>query len=209
MSKKHHEQEELCKTRAAYRQGRRLTAVKVRNNNETNFFLTNLILFLTKKRLFFKVFTVNNESSHLYVYGVPQIKLRAELKSLFTKYGHVTQIHVVPDIETEAFTECYHINFERIQAARIAKRITDNRNFYGGVLHVCYAPEHETVEEARRKLLQRSKEVLTRLEAKAKGGIQKNSRPLSESANYIEHVEPQDAFEQEIIMHRKKRLRID
>lgn len=79
------------------------------------------------------------------------------------KYGHIINIHVVQNVETELFTECYHISYERIQSARIAKKLEDNKNYYGGILHVCYAPECETLEETKRKLLQRNKDVLARL----------------------------------------------
>lgn len=39
--------------------------------------------------------------------------------------------------------------------ARIAKRKMDDLEFYGGQLHVCYAPEYESVEETRQKLKER------------------------------------------------------
>lgn len=39
----------------------------------------------------------------------------------------------------------------------------DTKNFYGGVLHVCYAPEFETITELKDKLLQRQKDVVFRL----------------------------------------------
>lgn len=42
---------------------------------------------------------------------------------------------------------------------RFAKRKLDDISFYGGVLHVCYAPELESIEETRAKLVQRRKEV--------------------------------------------------
>lgn len=42
---------------------------------------------------------------------------------------------------------------------RIAKRSIDNKNFFGGILHVCYAPELETLEETKTKLIQRRKDV--------------------------------------------------
>ncbi|XP_066152458.1 RNA-binding protein 48 isoform X2 [Euwallacea fornicatus] len=107
----HHIQQEYCTTRPAYRQGKKLTAVKV--------------------------YTVNNESQHLYIYGVPQVNLRKELKHLCSKYGDIS--------------------------ARIAKRLIDTRSFYGGILHVCYASECETVEETRMKLAQRRRDVHNRL----------------------------------------------
>lgn len=38
---------------------------------------------------------------------------------------------------------------------RVAKRRLDDLEFYGGILHVCYAPEYETVDETRWKLQER------------------------------------------------------
>lgn len=106
---------------------------------------------------------MNQESQHLYIYGVPTINLRVELKNLCSKYGQIKSIHVVPNVENEQFTECYHVHFERIQSARIAKRLIDTKSFYGGILHVCYAPECESVQETKAKLLQRKHDVLKRL----------------------------------------------
>lgn len=74
------------------------------------------------------------------------------------------KFHAVTDHQTEIFTECYHAQYHRIQSARIAKRLLDNKSFYGDVLHVCYAPEYETVAETREKLQQRKKDVLSRLQ---------------------------------------------
>lgn len=46
---------------------------------------------------------------------------------------------------------------------RIAKRFVDGKNFYGGLLHVFYAPELESVAETRKKLMQRRRDVGVRL----------------------------------------------
>lgn len=46
---------------------------------------------------------------------------------------------------------------------RIAKRSIDNKNFFGGILHVCYAPELETLKETKAKLIQRRKDVATQI----------------------------------------------
>lgn len=172
----HHKQQELCKTRPAYRQGRNLTAVKVRYMNticsRKSIYISLMLesynkLFLCGNIiLFFQTYTINQESQHLYIYGVPTINLRIELKNLCTKYGQIKTIHVVPNIENEQFTECYHVQYERIQSARIAKRMIDSRSFYGGVLHVCYAPECESLQETRAKLQQRKRDVLKRLPRK-------------------------------------------
>lgn len=74
------------------------------------------------------------------------------------------QFNISPHHEAEQFTETYHLIYEKIQSARVAKRMLDTKNFYGGLLHVCYAPEYETVLETQQKLLQRSKDVLNRLQ---------------------------------------------
>ena len=47
--------------------------------------------------------------------------------------------------------------------SRAAKRKTDDKSFYGGVLHVCYAPEYETIEEVRSKLKDRQQAYCRRL----------------------------------------------
>ncbi|CAH2987981.1 unnamed protein product [Chilo suppressalis] len=133
----HHEQQPLCTTRLPYRQGRKLTAVKT--------------------------YTVVNESNHLLIFGVPTLNLRQELKALYYKFGKLIHFNVTKEHIAEEFTETYHAAFCDIQSARQAKRFTDTKNFYGGCLHVCYAPEYESVQETRNKLLQRQRNVLFRL----------------------------------------------
>lgn len=36
----------------------------------------------------------------------------------------------------------------------------DEKSFYGGVLHVCYVPEYETVEDTRLKILDQRKYIM-------------------------------------------------
>ncbi|XP_063978567.1 uncharacterized protein LOC135163241 isoform X2 [Diachasmimorpha longicaudata] len=100
---------------------------------------------------------------HLIVCGVPKINLIEELKKLLSPYGEVKKCELLIEYPVEEFTESFHVQFERIQSARIAKRLVDNKNFYGGVLHVCYAPELESIAETRRKLIQRQKDVIVRI----------------------------------------------
>lgn len=126
---------------------------------------------------------MSSESQHLLVYGVPTINLRTELKSLFSKYGQIAALHVVKDLKTEAFTECYHVHFKIIQSARIAKRRLDDKSFYGGVLHVCYAPEYETVNECRNKLQQRNKDVWNRLQSNSEDQDRFTNKPASLQMN--------------------------
>ncbi|CAH2083556.1 unnamed protein product [Euphydryas editha] len=133
----HHEQQSLCTTRLPYRQGRKLTAVKV--------------------------YSITKESNHLLIFGVPSLNLRQETKALFMKFGKLLQFNISTQHAAEPFTETYHAQYEKPQQARVAKRMLDTKNFYGGSLHVCYAPEFETIEETRQKLIQRQRDVVYRL----------------------------------------------
>ena len=63
------------------------------------------------------------------------------------------------EFPTEEYCDVYWIKFSRIGSARIAKRKLDNRSFYGKSLHVCYAPESESVTDTREKLSQRRKVI--------------------------------------------------
>lgn len=42
----------------------------------------------------------------------------------------------------------------------------DEKSFYGGVLHVCYVPEYETVEDTRLKLQDRKRYVIRAVQNK-------------------------------------------
>ncbi|KAF7691335.1 RNA-binding protein 48 [Silurus meridionalis] len=126
---KHHEQQKVCHTRPKYREGRRPKAVKV--------------------------YTINLESRFLLVQGVPAIGVMAELVQLFALYGVIEEYRILDEYPAEQFTEVYLIKFQKLTMARAAKRNTDEKSFYGGILHVCYAPEYETVEDIRKKLQDR------------------------------------------------------
>ncbi|XP_059412414.1 RNA-binding protein 48-like [Carassius carassius] len=130
---KHHEQRTVAQTRPKYREGRRLKAVKV--------------------------YTINLESRFLLVQGVPAIGVMTELVQLFALYGVIEEYRALDEYPAEQFTEVYLIQFKKLTSARVAKRHTDEKSFFGGQLHVCYAPEYETVEETRQKLQDRRRYV--------------------------------------------------
>jgi RNA-binding protein 48 len=109
---------------------------------------------------------VNDESRHVLIHGVPGIAVAAELKTLCEKYGSIEEIRLVNDYPSDKFCEVYYVRFHLLQAARHARIHLDDKSFYGGVLHVCYAPELETVEDTRSKLMTRTREVLHRLNPK-------------------------------------------
>ncbi|KAJ6666698.1 hypothetical protein lerEdw1_020422 [Lerista edwardsae] len=129
----HHVQRTICASRAKYREGRRPRAVKV--------------------------YTVNLESRYLLIQGVPALGVMKELIEQFALYGTIEEYNPLDDYPAEEFTEVYLIKFQKLQSARVAKRKLDERSFFGSLLHVCYAPEFETVQETREKLQDRRKYI--------------------------------------------------
>uniref|UniRef100_A0A671S4V5 RNA-binding protein 48 n=1 Tax=Sinocyclocheilus anshuiensis TaxID=1608454 RepID=A0A671S4V5_9TELE len=130
---KHHEQQNVAQTRPKYREGRRLKAVKV--------------------------YTINLESRFLIVQGVPAIGVMTELVQLFALYGVIEEYRALDEYPAEQFTEVYLFKLQKLTSARVAKWHTDEKSFFGSQLHVCYAPEYETVEETRQKLQDRRRYV--------------------------------------------------
>ena len=164
----HHEQLELCVTRAKYRQGRKLTAVRV--------------------------FTVNDESKYLIVNGVSAIKISKELEVLCQRYGEVEFFNLLSDYPHEDYEEAYLVKYRVLKNARFAKRQLDGKSFYGQVLHVCYAPELETVGETREKLQDRRKSIaaLTRYQQdpSALSHVQKRRVLPATATRYITQLRP-------------------
>ena len=82
---------------------------------------------------------------------------------------HMLRYRLLDDYPSEPFTDIYWIKFVDIDAARLAKKKLDNHSFFGKNLHVCYAPEYESVQDTREKLQQR-REVIARRTGKEGGG---------------------------------------
>uniref|UniRef100_A0A182JVV9 RNA-binding protein 48 n=1 Tax=Anopheles christyi TaxID=43041 RepID=A0A182JVV9_9DIPT len=144
----HHIRYQYCQNRPLYRSSRQLTAVRV--------------------------YSVANESRHLLVFGVPQINLLRELRQDLVRFGALESISNITEswqqehegsneLHPEPFTDVFHVCFAKLEKARQAKKLLDARNFYGGILHISYAPELESLEEVRAKLSQRRSEVRFRL----------------------------------------------
>lgn len=96
---------------------------------------------------------------------MPKINLLQELKQRLLKFGkfyHVRDITtdiLAKQMDVEQFTEVYWVKFHRIFDARKCKRFLDAKEFYGGILHISYAPEYESKEELKEKLSQRTFEI--------------------------------------------------
>ncbi|XP_040909306.1 RNA-binding protein 48 [Toxotes jaculatrix] len=146
---KHHEQRKVCISRPKYREGRKAKAVKV--------------------------YTINLESRYLMVQGVPAIGVMTELIQLCALYGAVEEYKPLDEYPAEDFTEVYLVKFQKLTSARAAKRHMDEKSFYGGVLHVCYVPEYETVEDTRLKLQDRRRYVMRAAQNKAREKEQKEA----------------------------------
>ncbi|KAL5111658.1 hypothetical protein TcWFU_002867 [Taenia crassiceps] len=121
----------------AVQDGRRKRAVKVR-----------LLSFLQS----IEVFTIADESVYLLIFGVPSIDLIMPLKERIQQIEDVQHIRKVNHPECEEFTETYIAKFRSVNLARNVKRRLDDSSFYGGLLHIVYAPEYETVAECRVKM---------------------------------------------------------
>ncbi|XP_004074393.5 RNA-binding protein 48 isoform X1 [Oryzias latipes] len=139
---KHHEQHNACFSRPKYRDGRRAKAVKV--------------------------YTINLESRYVMIQGVPAIGVMEELIQLCALYGTVEEYRPLDEYPAEEFTEVYLVKFQKLTSARAAKRNMDEKSFYGGVLHVCYVPEYESVEDTKLKLQDRRSYVLKVARSRAK-----------------------------------------
>ncbi|XP_008935901.1 PREDICTED: RNA-binding protein 48, partial [Merops nubicus] len=105
------------------------------------------------------VYTINLESRYLLIQGVPALGVMKELVEQFALYGAIQEYHALDEYPADQFTEVYLIKFQKLQCARVAKKKMDERSFFGSLLHVCYAPEFETVQETREKLQDRRKYI--------------------------------------------------
>lgn len=96
---------------------------------------------------------------------MPKINLQQELKQRLLKFGkfyhvrNVTTDILAKQMDVEQFTEVFWVKFQRIYDARKCKRFLDAKEFYGGILHISYAPEHESQDELKNKLNQRMLEI--------------------------------------------------
>ncbi|XP_074840848.1 RNA-binding protein 48 [Carettochelys insculpta] len=163
---KHHAQQGVCESRAKYREGRRPRAVKV--------------------------YTVNLESRYLLIQGVPALGVMKELVEQFALYGAIEEYNALDEYPAEQFTEVYLIKFQNLQNARVAKRKMDERSFFGSLLHVCYAPEFETVQETREKLQDRRKYIAKATSNRVNFMAKKKQEPKKTVPKNSEHgVQPE------------------
>ncbi|KAM7540240.1 hypothetical protein Aperf_G00000030515 [Anoplocephala perfoliata] len=122
----HHKKVGPCLTRPPYRDGKRKKAVKV--------------------------FTIADESMYLLIFGVPSLDLSKPLTEKIQQISPLQHIRQVKYPNSEAFTDTYLVKLDSVSSARNIKKRLDDSSFYGGVLHIVYAPEYESVAECRIKI---------------------------------------------------------
>lgn len=76
------------------------------------------------------------------------------------------------------------MKYKKLQEARRAKKQLDAKSFYGGILHVSYATENESVGDVRSKLLQRQKEVKFRLKSQELNNTNSNKQSLDDCVDH-------------------------
>lgn len=136
---KHHIRGKICNTRSQYRKGRRETSIKV--------------------------FTISDESKYLLIHNVPDIKgnVKQELFKLCQRFGDIEKLCLSDYPNCEEFTKVYLIKYRKFVNAVMAKKSLDDKNFLGSILHVCYAPELESIDETKEKLSDRKRYVIQKL----------------------------------------------
>ncbi|OTF69808.1 prenyl protease-like protein, partial [Euroglyphus maynei] len=115
-----------------------------------------------KKQTAIKVFTIADESYYLLIQKVPTlsgVNVDEDLRNLCDTFGTIEEFELVDYPQRESFTNVYLVKYERIIDAIRAKKRLDDYEFLGSILHVCYAPEHETIDDIRKKLTARKRYV--------------------------------------------------
>jgi RNA-binding protein 48 len=156
----HHVKDAVCLTRPPYRNGRKLRAVKV--------------------------YTIAQESKYLLIQNLPSIAGNLEqLLPDLHRYGTMVNHWRLDGYQShEKHVDCEHlfdtilVQYQHINDARRCKAFLDDRNFLGSNLHVCYAPECETVDDLREKITQRKQQILRSLSNQSRRIVQQSTTSI-------------------------------
>ncbi|XP_019853964.1 PREDICTED: pollen-specific leucine-rich repeat extensin-like protein 3 isoform X2 [Amphimedon queenslandica] len=161
----HHKQADTCTNRPEYRNPRQERAVKV--------------------------YTINQESRYLLVLNVPSLGVVKDLMELFSLYGEIEEYRILDEYPCEPYTDVYLIKYREIESAKLAKNKLDNHYFFSKDLHVCYAPEFESVSDTREKLNKRRTKIRKFKKNNAPSSTRKSTLPSSSSRPHSTiHVDP-------------------
>ncbi|KAI7862016.1 hypothetical protein BDF14DRAFT_1861110 [Spinellus fusiger] len=103
-----------------------------------------------------KVYSIAQESRHLVLINVPSLGLSGEVLTLCSNYGTVEEVLMMDHHEhATEFTDVFYVRMDSVVSARRLKKSIDDKPFYANLLTIAYAPDYETVHDARLKLQQR------------------------------------------------------
>ena len=111
-----------------------------------------------------KVYTVAQESRYLLFENVPALNVVDNLLVACQLIGTVVD-HQVLNESCDQFCDVVLVVFHNAKAARKAKRTMDDRPFFANLLRVSYAPQYETVDDVRNKLLARRSPIKPKIKA--------------------------------------------
>lgn len=116
-----------------------------------------------------KVYTTAQESRFLVFDNVPSLGVIDQLIRTCRKFGRVME-HRVLDEHPNAtdLTDVVWVAFDTLASGRRAKQKLDDTPFFAQLLRVSYAPEYETMEDIRQKLVDRTVNVIRSMKPKRK-----------------------------------------
>ena len=145
-AREHHLKGSVCLTRPPYRNGKKLRGVKV--------------------------YTIAQESKYLLIQNLSSIGGALEqLLPHLNEHGPVEQhwrLDGYQSKDEEEFVDTLLVQYRQVEHARRSKHFLDDWNFLGTHLHICYAPECETVDELREKMQERRTIVQRKAEMNSK-----------------------------------------
>ncbi|KAM6575210.1 hypothetical protein CsatA_023537 [Cannabis sativa] len=115
------------------------------------------------------------ETSRLFIRNLPYTATEEELEELFSKFGTVSEVHVVIDKDTKRPKGFAFVNYSHLEFATRALEELDNSIFQGRLLHVMRAKqrvssekqEHDVANQGLKTFKQRKEEQ--RKESEARG----------------------------------------
>ncbi|KAI9318793.1 hypothetical protein BX666DRAFT_2026216 [Dichotomocladium elegans] len=109
-----------------------------------------------------RVYTIAQESRYIVFENVPALGLVSDLLKQCATFGPVEDHRLLDRVPRPEFTETVWVKFYTWRAARLAKLTMDDKPFFHNLLRVSYAPEYESIDDARNKLQEHRHSVARR-----------------------------------------------
>ncbi|ORY98847.1 hypothetical protein BCR43DRAFT_488274 [Syncephalastrum racemosum] len=132
-----------------------------------------------------KVYTPAQESRFLLFENVPSLGVIDQLIRACRKFGQVVEHHVLDDHPNATdLTDVVWVAFDSLASGRRAKKKLDDTPFFAQLLRVSYAPEYETMDDIRQKLVDRTVNVIRSMNPKRKRHSLKGTRGPNTNSSY-------------------------